>query len=221
VEVQNDEIDLRDVVRVIRNRWKLIILPAVVASLLVGIVMKSMPKQYESYALIKIGHVGNKEIESVASITEIMNSLAIRKEIAAKMRIDNADYVNALEGMLKYKNSSELLEIRSNGRTPAQSHELAQAATGIVLNRHSMLFGNAKKDIDQTLRYVKQTVNPMPLSIGINDIRMEPTRIEVPPVVNSEPKQGKTEITIIAILLVVMLLDMFIAFYNEGKEKKQ
>jgi hypothetical protein len=218
VEVQNDEIDLRDVVRVIRNRWKLICLPALAVSLLGGVVMKSMPKQYESYSLVRIGHVGNKEIESVASITEIMNSLAIRREIAAKMRIDKADYVNALTGMLKYKNSSELLEIRSNGQTPAQAHELAQAATGIVLNRHSMLFANAKKDIDQTLRYVKQTVNPMPLSIGINDIRLEPTRIEVAPILSNQPKQSKTMIVVLAIFAVVALLDMLVAFYLEGKD---
>jgi hypothetical protein len=182
--------------------------------------MKSMPKQYESYALIRIGHVGDKEIESIASVAEIMNSLAIRKEIAGKMQIQKADYVNALAGLLKYKNTSELMEIRSLGQTPEQAHALAQAATGVVLSRHAVLFANAKKDIDQTLRYVKQTVNPMPLSIGIKEIRMEPTRIEVPAILDDQPKQSKTKIVVLSVFFAMLLLDMLVALYLQGKEEK-
>jgi capsular polysaccharide biosynthesis protein len=219
VEVQNDEIDLRDVVKVIKKRWMLIVFPALIAALFAGIVVHSMPKKYESYSLLRIGHIGATPFESIASIKEIMNSSVVRQEVVGKLKDGSKVSVDTLNDRVKYEELSDLLKIRASGSTPEKAEELAQASTDLLLNRHQILYANAQKDVDQTLKYIKNTVSPVPLGVSMNDMRIEPTRLEVPPVINNKPLPNKAKVAAIAVFFALMLLDILIAFYIEGEEK--
>jgi hypothetical protein len=217
METQDQEISLQDIIKVLQKRWKIILLPALAGAVLAAGLSKTIPKQYESYALLRIGYSGSRPLESTASLSEIMNTIPNLQKIAAK--VNNTSNGRTLKDIVKYEDKADLLRISAQAETPEKARELVQTATDMVMERERLLYEDAEKQLATLVKYVRETLRPVPLSSGINELMMRPYFVEVAPVLDTEPLKTKTKVIVIGVFIALMFMDILIAFYREGAEK--
>lgn len=217
---EEQEIGIDDIINVLIKRWKLILIPSILAAMIAVVYVKSLPKVYDSYALLKLGYLGEKQFETVAVIKEIMSSLPMRVEIASKIKdSNNPKLVDFLKSAITYEDASGLLKIKAINKTPEKAADIVNAVTDIVSSRHKNMYEDAQKKLYGTMEKIRDFVRPIPLTTGIAEFKIEPTKVEIPAITNPVPVDGKNKIIVLTVFFTVMLFNILIAFYLEGKEK--
>lgn len=220
MELEEKEISLNEIVSVLIKRWKLIVVPSIIAALISAIYVLSLPKVYESYALLKLGNIGEKQIETVASIKEVMSSLPIRIEIVSRLKDNNdSKFVESLKDAIIYEDASGFLRIKANGKNPEKAAELVKVTTDIIYSRHQSFYEYAQKELYSTVERIRDFACPIPLTTGIAEFKIEPTRVEIPAIINPTPVGEKKKIVVLTTFFSVLFLNILIAFYLEGRKK--
>jgi LPS O-antigen subunit length determinant protein (WzzB/FepE family) len=217
MEQQDQEISLQDIFKVFRKRWKIIVLPALATAVLAAGISWLMPRQYESYAFLRLGCNGTKALEDAGATNEIMKSLPNLMKIAEKVKIQGRERIS--EDIVKYESKGDLLKISARAKTPEKAQELVATSMDLVMERHRLLYEDAEKQLATMVKYVRETLHPVPLSSGINELIIRPSSIEVGPVLDNEPVRTKTKVILVLVFVAVLFMDTLVAFYFEGTEK--
>ncbi|MCK9582135.1 MAG: Wzz/FepE/Etk N-terminal domain-containing protein [Endomicrobiales bacterium] len=215
--MEDMEISLNDILKVLKKHWKLIILPTIVVGLLAHIYAHNLPKEYESSALIKIGYIGQDQLDSVGSITAIMSSEQLRKQVAIEAgHVNDLNYIQALTGMVQYSDESGMLKITAKTQNPVTAKQLADIVAKIVIERHKIGFDNGKIELNQMVNFVKENIRPIPLSSGIREFRLVPSELVITASVPNHAKESKMPIVRVSVLISFLLLSMLALF--KGKD---
>jgi uncharacterized protein involved in exopolysaccharide biosynthesis len=220
MELEEQEISFDEITSVIKKRWKYILIPSLVAAILIGGLTYLFPRKYESYSLIRIGSVGGSPIESVTSIKDIMQSLPMRQQIAERLNEkDNIKFIKALLLSVDYSDEGGLLKIKSGSDSPEKAAKTSRTISEMVISRHEIMYLSAQDELDKVIKYVKKTINPIPLSSGISEFKISKTEIMAPAIEDKEPLPTKRRQTVIAVFFAVLLIMTIISFTLEGRKK--
>jgi capsular polysaccharide biosynthesis protein len=213
------ELKLEDVVRIFSKKWKFIILTSLCAAAAAYAYFHyATPIRYESYSLIKVGYDGKGTFEAPAAIDLIMNSKPMLLEIAKRMHVNT---ISEIGGKLEYTDKAGLLNVSAITGSPEKSAQLVQIASGILMERHQAIYEESKKNIDTVVRFIKQTIKPIPLSSGINEFKTSPSQIVIPPVIDTDPLKTNTKMKVIGTFIIFLALTTLISFMGDDKRNKK
>lgn len=146
---REDEIELIDLLRIIWSRRYFIIFTSLTLMVLAGAVTQTLPKKYETTALIQIGRVWEKEIENPYLTREWMGSDAFFVQIIKRLNLDTtADQMRkdkhiqseVLESGPSGKKVALLLSVRIHNAVAEQTVNIAQAVANLVIEKHEIRF---------------------------------------------------------------------------------
>ncbi|HEX2974397.1 MAG TPA: Wzz/FepE/Etk N-terminal domain-containing protein [Bacteroidales bacterium] len=207
------EISIQEIIDIIKRQWRLIIIPAILASIVAAGISLSLPKEYESYSLLRIGYAGTKPYDSVASVKVIMNSSPFVEQIKQKSGLNDVD-------SLKYTETDTLLKVSARASDPEDAQKMVKTATELIIERHRRINEYSEQRLGRMVTYVKEILRPVPLSAGLDEFMVEPTRIEVPPLIMKEPIKVKVKLIVLLVFFGVLFVDILVAFYKEGVNDK-
>jgi len=224
-----NELTLEEILSVMFKNWVLVfIIPLLLAFSAFAYLTLSVPKikptpaKYETSAILQIGRVGTTQVQSIDSISKNMSAPEIRKELIEKINIQEKDFE------LFYENSSGLLSVRAVSTSSITAATVANSAALQVEEKHKAIFKTSKKKLFDTIDEAKKNAYPSLLTITLNEVVCEPTKIitlainptspiQTTPPANSSSKKWRL---FLAILVSMFFLNLMIAFYMEGKNKR-
>lgn len=211
---EENEIELKDILRVFKKKWLMILLPAVVIAGLAHVFLVLQPNVYESYAIIRIGRSGTGQFESVDAINEIMSSGPMFSEICTKAGVGPGKFTK-----IDFKEASGYLKIIAKANSPEMAVKLVQVSSDMLLKRHTEFYKHSQERIKNAVLFVKETIKPVPISSGINEFMLEPTSVLVPAVFDSEPKDSDKIAKPLLVFFLVCFVDLLIAIYVERRKE--
>ena len=144
----------------------------------------------------------------------------MRQEIANRLNeTNNLNFIRAIDSSIEYNDETGLLKIRTINRDPAKAAEIVKVVSDIVINRHEILYSNAQDELDKLLKYVKKTISPVPLSSGINELKITKTTLMVPAFIDKDPVPTKKRLIIVVVFVVFVFINTFLSFIMEGRKK--
>ncbi|OGS19482.1 MAG: hypothetical protein A2219_03160 [Elusimicrobia bacterium RIFOXYA2_FULL_50_26] len=219
---EQQEIRLEDIFAVFRRRWKLIIFGSLLVAAITAVVTILAPDSYESYALLRIGMEGSQPLESFSSITTIMTSLPSRKEIARRLDSqDNDRLIDSLTKTIQYNEMGNLLKISAIETSPEKAARYVEAAAGMVNERHKIIYEESQKRLKVLIKEIKENIQPIPLSAGINEFRNRPTTIEIHAIVDPKPMKTTRRKSVITSLLATFFATSLLALFLENNSKRK
>ena len=218
MDYEEQEIKLSDIMAVFKKQWKFIIIPSIAVALIAFGYVKTLPKSYESYSLVRIGGSQTKPFESIGTINAIMQSYPQRAAIVQQMKsTEPPNTPEALEDLLVYTDESGLLKISAAAASPVKAAELVNIATSLTVTRHQQLLVEAKTGSDALVEYVKSTVKPVSIiSTSITEYRYSPSVVEIPAVVSKKPVASKNKTIPVAAFFLVFFIMTLSAFYRQS-----
>ncbi len=147
-EHDEDEIDLRDYINIILKRKIGIIAVFLVAIIVAGVVSVFLPKTFESTAIIKIGKVQEKILETVDEINAVFSSETTLNEINQKLELLPEEKITSKNFKTSLIGKSNLLEIKGFAETPEKALAVVNAVGEILLERHQKLFTSVQENFD-------------------------------------------------------------------------
>ncbi len=182
--MEEKEVDLRDYLRMIKKRWKIILIIFLVSTITSGVVSFILPRTYESIAMVKIGKMRNNLLEEPSTVIEIFKTKATLKKVAEELNVPTTqEKLQELASKVKMKEKSGLLEIRGKGETPEEALKLVNGVTAVLLKRHEQIFERAKVILEEYLASGKQRLVEIE-----KEIEMLRRKIEELKVADSEAK---------------------------------
>jgi len=155
--MEEKEVDLRDYLRMIKKRWKIILIIFLVSTITSGVVSFLLPKTYESIAMVKIGRMRNNLLEEPSTVMEIFKTKPILEKVAEELNVPvTQEKSGELASKIKMKEKSGLLEIRGKGGTPEAAMGLVNGVTAVLLQRHEQIFARAKVILEEYLASGKE-----------------------------------------------------------------
>lgn len=216
--MDEQEITLADITKIFKKRWLFIFGTTILVSAAYFVISLMSPKQYESYALVRIGANGSAALETIPAIKEIMGSAPMLSRIAEKTGVKS---LSEIEGDLDYEDASGLLKVTARATSPEKAVQVAQASIDILIQRHNELHDNSQKNLEQAVRFVKESIRPVPLSSGLSEFRSTPTTIVISPIYNNTPVRPKGKVRTSTLFGILFLVTTIIAFYLEGRKNKK
>lgn len=144
-----DEIELIDLLRVIWSRRVFIVFTTLILMAGAGVVSQILPKKYETTALIQIGRVWEKEIESPYLTKEWIFSDAFLSQIIKKLGLDTTPdqmrkkksiEVKVLESGPSGNKTPLLLSVRVQSEIPEQTVAVSEAVASLLIETHQVRF---------------------------------------------------------------------------------
>lgn len=155
--MEEKEVDLRDYLRMIKKRWKIILIIFLVSTITSGVVSFRLPKTYESVAMVRIGRMRDNLLEEPSTIIEIFKTEPMLEKVAEEANIHlSREKLQELASKIKIKEKSELLEIKGKGKTPEEAVKLVNGVTAVLLKRHEQIFERAKMILQEYLASGKE-----------------------------------------------------------------
>ncbi len=155
--MEEKEVDLRDYLRMIKKRWKIILIIFLVSTITGGVVSFLLPRTYESTAMVRIGRARDRLLEDPSTVIEIFKTKAILEKVAEELDIPpQGKESQGLASKIKMKEKSGLLEIRGRGETSEEALKLVNGVTAVLLNRHEQIFERARLILEEYLASAKQ-----------------------------------------------------------------
>jgi hypothetical protein len=150
-----------------------------------------------------------------------MKSLPIRQEIANRLNEGkNPKFVRGINSSIEYTDETGLLKIKTINKDPSKAAEIITVVDDLIIKRHEIMYLHAQEELDKLLKYVKQTINPVPLSSGINDLKLTRTEIMVPSFIDKEPVPTKNRLIVIVVFIVIIFINTLLSFMLEGRKKQ-
>ncbi|HBU69951.1 MAG TPA: hypothetical protein DEE98_06150 [Elusimicrobia bacterium] len=218
---EEQELTIEDVIRVFVKRWKLIFLPVILVAFTAFVYNMYPPKVYKSVSLLKIGLDGNRYLEPVYSLDKVMHSTPQLIEVAKLLKINmDSDTLKTLASSVEFKDLNGYVEIIVTDDNPQYAFMIADAFTKVLYRRHQVLYLNAKSNMKSLIIDVKELLRPIPLSSGVSELRVVPTTVEVPAIINDKPVEIKRKPIVMTMSLIALLITTILAFYIERKNIK-
>lgn len=142
--MEEQEIDLRDYLRVLKRKWKLIVGLTVGCAIISAVISLFLPPVYESSAIIEPAKINNVAVETSA-IGELLFKNPLNpylKNIAEQMGLKEKEAYNLPE-KFKLLDKSGYIQVTAKGKTPEEAKKLADVIVSFILKRHEKLAGNA------------------------------------------------------------------------------
>jgi len=160
--MEEKEVDLRDYLRMIKKRWKIILIIFLVSTITSRVVSFLLPRTYESTAMVRIGRMRDRLLEEPSTIIEIFKTRPILEKVAEELNIPpTEEKLQELASKIKMKEKSGLLEIRGKGETPEEALKLVNGVTTVILKRHEQIFARAKIILEEYLASGKERLAKM------------------------------------------------------------
>ncbi|MBN1824475.1 MAG: hypothetical protein JW803_09165 [Endomicrobiales bacterium] len=216
--IEEKDISIADIIGILRKRWQLVLLPGLIAAFAVYLYTLTIPKAYMSYALLRPGMSGTMLIEGPSETQELMDTLTMREEICKNLgNLPGYESPDALKDSIKYKQVAGFLRIEVETYDPEVAEKIVRSALNITYKRHQKKYKEEKLKLDRLVKYVKDTIKPIPLSSGIKEFRVDPSEIALEPVLDRNPiPVNKVKIVLYA-FFIVFFLSVIYAFYLESK----
>jgi len=155
--MEEKEVDLRDYIRMVKKRWKIILIIFLAATITSGVVSFLLPKTYEASALIRIGRMRNTLLEEPSTVIEIFKTIPMLKKVAEELNIPpTQEKLGELASRIKLKEKSGLLEIKGRGKTSEEALELVEGVAGVLMQRHEEIFERARVILEEYLASGKE-----------------------------------------------------------------
>jgi capsular polysaccharide biosynthesis protein len=211
------EIDLFKVFLILKKNWLPILIVSLMAAAITSFKTTKLPRTYESYALLKIGYVGAVPVEAIGDTAIIMESLTIRNQIIKDLAgLKGYESPESLSEVIKYEQLSNLLKVKAEARDPETAKKIVSSAVKIIVARQDKKYQAERAKLDALVKYIKETIRPVPLSSGINEFKFEPTEVEIEPMLINRPvlKANKKLPVMSAFLLGALVSSIFVIFLN-------
>jgi uncharacterized protein involved in exopolysaccharide biosynthesis len=158
-KMEENEVDLRDYLRVIaKRRWIIIwvFLAAVIAS---GVVSFSLSPVYEAESMIKIGKIRDKRLEEASSVIEIFKGKPMLMEISERLDLPlGEEDLEKLAKRIEIREKASLLEVKGEGNTPGETVELVNCISGLILERHQGFFAEGKEILKEYIADTQEQI---------------------------------------------------------------
>ena len=211
------EITLDEIMSVLSRFWKLILIPSFILAVATYIFLKFFSGQvYQSYSLLRMGGDGSGSFETVSSVEVVMRSIPMLKEISRRLGLPDG---TVREESITYIDAAGMLKIQALSDSPDKAYKLVSTATDIITERHAVLFKLSQSNLDNVVKYVKETIKPIPLSSGINEFKIIPTSVLIAPIFEPKPMPSEKLVKVISVFLVSLIITAILSFYIAGKEK--
>jgi uncharacterized protein involved in exopolysaccharide biosynthesis len=151
--MNEEEIDLKEYLKVIKKKWMFII-GIFLVTLIVSLVISSkLPKVYQASTLITIGRIRNQQLENIPAIIEILKQKPFLREIAQDLKMPfDEENLYRLKQRIRIEETAGLLEITGKGRKPEMAVELVNSVTKILLERHRRLLSSGKQILEDYIQ---------------------------------------------------------------------
>lgn len=180
--MEEKEVDLKDYIRMIKKRWKIILIIFLVSTITSGVVSFLLPKTYQASSLIRIGRMRDTLLEEPSTTMEIFKTRSVLEKVAEGLGVPvTEEKLGELASRIKMREKSELLEIKGRGETPEEAVRLVNGVTTVLLQRHEQIFERAKVILEEYLASGKERLVEME-----EEIRMLQKKIEEVGIANSD-----------------------------------
>jgi capsular polysaccharide biosynthesis protein len=163
--LEEDEIDLRDYIKVLgKRKWQ-------IASIFGGIVILTIiisfltPPVFQASNLIEVGKIKGEPIQSLNAINSVFSRETVLQQIRSKIQEKEAFKektmaTNQVGQMFDIKESesggngdksSKFIEIQGRAHTPEEAVTVVEAVSDILLTYHNNIFSEAKKNYEAEL----------------------------------------------------------------------
>lgn len=175
--MEEKEVSLGDYFRIVRKRWKIVVVTFLLVVVISMVVSLRAPNIYQASTLIQIGKETKNQIiiplESIPAIIEIFKQEPILRVIAQDLKMPLGEgNLNALKGRIKIRERAGLLQIIGEGKTPESALQLVNSITKILLERHRQLLSSRKQALES------YTKGPKKLEDEIEDLKNKITELE-------------------------------------------
>lgn len=155
--MEEQEIDLRDYLRVLKRKWKLIVRITVGCAVISAVCSLFLPNVYESLAIIEPAKINNVPLETSA-IGELLFKNPLNpylKEIAKQMGLKEKEaYI--LSRKFGISDKLGYIQIIGKGKSPDIAKKLTDVITSLILKRHENLIKNALEISENEMSSVKE-----------------------------------------------------------------
>jgi hypothetical protein len=217
IDEQEVTLPLSDIARMFKKRWLFIFGTSIILSVVYFVFSLTSPKQYESYALVRIGTNGVASLESIPALKEIMASAPMRSKITERAGMKSSAEI----GDIGYDDASGLLKVTARSASPEKAMQIVQASIDIIIQRHNELHDDSQKNLEQAVKFVKEAIRPVPLSSGLSEFRSSLTTILIPPIYDNKPVKPKGRLRTSTLFVMLFLFTTIISFYIEGRKNKK
>jgi len=150
--MEEKEVDLRDYLRMLKRRWKIILIIFLASTITAAVVSFRLPKMYESSAMVRIGRTRDKLLEEPSAVIEIFGTRAMLGKIEEELDISpGGTKLQELASKIKMREKSGLLQIRGRAETPEEARMLVKGVTAVLLKRHEQLLEQARMILNEYL----------------------------------------------------------------------
>lgn len=144
--MQEQEVNLRDYVRVIRKRKRVILLVFVVAVLVSAIVSFLLPPIYQAKSTIKIGEIVDvstlerEQIESVIAASQLLKGPQILKKAIEDLKLPyNLKEFGKRISVEPVRGTEDLVEIKIETNNSSEAVNIASYLAGKLMERHTQI----------------------------------------------------------------------------------
>ena len=177
-----DEIDLRDYIKVILKRKKLILTVFFVTVITTAVVSLCMPKVYESASMIQVGSIDEllmkkEEVREIllaqnllAPIIKELNLDIDAKQLKENIKIEDTKGTNSLKIKVQYPNSDMVVKINKGivSSFVSSGQGIYQERIGLINERLKELQEEEIKNTEEDIGRVKSLISEMAGSTGIS-----------------------------------------------------
>lgn len=224
---EEQEIGLTELIGVFKKHWLLILVPSILAaglsSVASHIYFSRMPDVYAAHALVRVGGSPAHPLEKTDELMAIMQSPAVRGEIATAVDAQGFSATpEAVGGSLSYANESGLVKINAHAARPELAAAMAHAALTVLVDRHRAAYEAAQKERDDLVKYVKEKAQPLAITFSdIAELRLVPTVIVAPAAAGNTPLPQQRRPVVLPVFAFVAFLMSLISLYLHSVQKNK
>lgn len=162
-------------------RKKISIIAIFLIFVMAGVIITlNKPKTFESRALLVIGQVRGKKIESVHELKAIFSSSATLKELINKLNLSSETSPEAVVSKFNIKSGrdTEFAEVRGRGETPERALEMGSLVVEMIIERHQGISAQAQAALEEGVKQIEGQIKKALVMLKASQERLEDFRVE-------------------------------------------
>ena len=221
-ENYEEEIDLWEIVEVLKKRWSAIAWAVLIAGGLSVILALLQPHRYKAEAILLLGRVGTQPIEDIAAIKNVVTSPVFLQETFAQFKGKKAEpeEVISLKNNIEVSGQGRQLVLNTFGLKPEEAERLGEVVARQVILRHQKIFKKAEEQLENYRQELARSRNVFRLESEFYRFSNEPTILDIPPRSDTIPVNSRRKVVMVGLVLG-LLLGIFWAFLQEYLDKKR
>jgi len=221
-ENYEEEIDLWEIVAVLKKRWSAIAWAVLIAGGLSVILALLQPHRYKAEAILLLGRVGTQPIEDIAAIKNVVTSPVFLQETFAQFSGKKAEpkEVISIKNNIEVSGQGRQLVLNTFGLNPEEAERLGEVVARQVILRHQKIFKKAEEQLENYRQELARSRNVFRLESEFYRFSNEPTILDIPPHSDTIPVNSRRKVVMVGLVLG-LLLGIFWAFLQEYLDKKR